>query len=204
MKSFSVFSLGLTGCLFLAGCSAVPVSSMLALSRIDFTTTHLQDMRVAVELPETIRPQAKSVTLDLGVIQGRTNEKYQFNLVPVGGQTEPKALQGLATKGRNIFAYKLRDADVRTIEELRARMLASKEAGKKGALSLGVGAKEFCRASAFPDGPLRASTFISTTETGGYVAVVKDYDLRDDPAVAASLINLPDCDQKTTPAVDAQ
>jgi hypothetical protein len=56
-----------------------------------------------------------------------------------------------------------------------------------------VAAREFCRIADLPKDAVIASTYIATSETGGYIAVVKNYDLRDDKTVAASLETLDDC-----------
>jgi hypothetical protein len=166
---------------------------MIPLSRIDFQTTRLEDMRVALELPKAIQPKTRGVMLDVDVSLGNAKEKMVFRLVPTESASEPKGLIAASSDARKIYTFRLSPHDVETLDATRQRIIAGKQNGEKGSLGIGVAAREFCRASAFPKDGLLATTYIATSETGGYIAVVKNYDLRDDKTVAISLETLDDC-----------
>jgi hypothetical protein len=193
LRQFSVPFKVISVLFLLSGCTSIPVSSLITLSRIDFQTTRLQDLRVALELPDAIRPQTRGVMLNVEVSLGNAREKMEFRLEPAGGASEPKGLIAASSQGREIYTFKLSDKDVQTLEATRRRIMTGKEKGEKGSLGMGVAAREFCRAAALSEGSIFASTYIATSETGGYIPMLRNYDLRDDKTVAASLTHLNAC-----------
>ncbi len=193
MYYFSTSIKAFAAAFLLASCTSVPVSSLLALNRIDFETTRLADLRVALELPDSIQPKARGVMLDVDVGLGNSHEKIVFRLVPADSSSEPKGLISASTSGREIHTFKLTAKDVETLEATRQRILTGKQKGQSGSLGFGVAAREFCQVSTMPKDGIFASTFIATSETGGYIAVVKDYDLKSDRTVANSLATLEKC-----------
>jgi hypothetical protein len=56
--------------LAMAGCSHMPVTSMVKLARVDFETSDPAQLRAAIKLPRTLRPQPNGVTLRLAVQVG--------------------------------------------------------------------------------------------------------------------------------------
>ncbi len=193
MRSYCTPIKAIAVLILLTSCTSVPLSSLPALSRIDFQTTRMEDLRVALELPKVIRPKERGVMLDVAASLGSAQEKMQFRLIPADGPKEPQGLISASSRDRAVYTFKLTAQDVDTLNQTRARILDAKQNGDKGELSLGIAAKEFCRVSALPEGTIAATTYIATTETNGYIPVIRNYDLRDDKTVAASLSNLIDC-----------
>ena len=181
--------------LVLGGCTSVPLASMAALSKVDFTTTQFSDLRVAVELQEQIRPLASGVTLEVAVKSPSADEKLSFKLEPISATREPAGLIAPAAPGRKIYSFKLREKDVAKLNATRERLMAKKSNGERGTLAIGVSAKEFCRTGPIDKRAFVASTFVATTETRGYVVVLKDYDLTQDKNVSTSIKNLPACEK---------
>ena len=70
---------------------------------------------------------------------------------------------------------------------------AAKAEKKKGSLSMGVSAKEFCLAAPLPQGPLYTTTWMLTSETLAYVELARNYDLRSDDTIAAGLKDVAPC-----------
>ena len=57
--------------LAMAGCSHMPVTSMVKLARVDFETSDPAQLRAAIKLPRTLRPQPNGVALRIAVQVGR-------------------------------------------------------------------------------------------------------------------------------------
>lgn len=178
----------------LAGCTSVPLMSFVALSRIDFATTDLEAMRVAIRLPEAIQPRPGGVKMDavkkLGV---GLEEKTTFLLVPARDSGDRMSSVNTEKPGFATHIYRLSDADLKRFEALRADLVRSKQDGKRGSLGLGIATTEFCRVRPVPEGPLPATTYLLTSETARYVVVTDDYDLRKDESLARDLAILEAC-----------
>ena len=59
----------------MAGCSHMPVTSMVKLARVDFETSDPAQLRAAIKLPRTLRPQPNGVALRIAVQVGRAPEE---------------------------------------------------------------------------------------------------------------------------------
>jgi hypothetical protein len=177
----------------ISACSTIPVSSMLALSRIDFTTTRIDALRVAIELPSAIKPRVGGVHMDVVAKLGEKEDKFTFKLAEDQAQIGMKGLLPIPEAGKQMHAYRLRDEDAATLMRLRAERQSNKVEGEQGSLAIGVAAKEFCRNSSLADVELTVTTFIATSETNGFVTVSKNYDLRGDQKIAAEVVNMPLC-----------
>jgi hypothetical protein len=59
----------------MAGCSHMPVTSMVKLARIDFETSDPAQLRAAIKLPRMLRPQPNGVALRIAVQVGRAPEE---------------------------------------------------------------------------------------------------------------------------------
>jgi hypothetical protein len=179
--------------LALAACTSIPVSSLMALSRVDFATTRIDALRVAVELPSAIAPEEDGVHLEVTAKLGEKEDKFRFKLQKDVAQIGMKGLLPFPEEGKQIYAYRLRDEDVVTLAKLRRDRLENKQKGEKGSLSIGVSAKEFCRNKDIRNADLTLTTYIATSETKGFVPVVRNYDVRGDKDISAALDHLPLC-----------
>lgn len=179
-------------CLGLSACMSVPLSSLPALSRIEFMTTDLSALRVAVRMPDAIRPKAGGAQMEaLKTLEDGTKEQSVYLLIPTDeptGEIQP-ALAGEAT-----HVFRLSDADRARFEALRAGLLRHKQEGKRGSLGLGIATKEFCRQRELPSGPIPVTTYLRTSETARYVTLTDRLDLRRDDAMAKALPDLKRCD----------
>jgi hypothetical protein len=190
-RHFSSVFLALT----LSACTTIPMSSMLALSRIDFTTTRIEEMRVAVELPSVIKPRVGGVQMEVAAKLGNNVDKFTFKLAEDQAQIGMRGMLPFPAAGKQMYAYRLRDEDVATLMRLRAERLNEKTDGEKGSLSIGVAAKEFCRIGSLASVDLTVTTFIATSETNGYIAVSNNFDLRSDKKIADEIITMPSCEK---------
>ena len=174
----------------MAGCSHMPVTSMVKLARVDFETSDPAQLRAAIKLPRTLRPQPKGVALRIAVQVGRAPEEardFMLRELP-----EPAELTREAGAGSHIFAYRIDDADLARLAAFRAELIAKKSSGQKGSISISV-RPQACKVGELPDGPITFSTYLRTAETKDYVALARDVDLRSIVPNAAVVAEIPRC-----------
>jgi hypothetical protein len=175
----------------LASCASIPLSSLVALQRIDFQTTDFAALRVAVQLPDAIRTRSGSVRMIATVsYDGGAARKETLFLQEAGDDTAASASmrQGYHTRG-----FRLRDEDVVRLETIRSEIKAARADGRKGSLGFGIEAKEFCRAGEISSGPLLITTFLRTVETIRFIPLIRDFDLRSDKQFAEEAEKLAPC-----------
>ncbi|MGY8708190.1 hypothetical protein RAD16_20815 [Bradyrhizobium sp. 18BD] len=183
-----------TAALMLAGCGSVPLTSIPPLARIDASTTDLSMLRVAVQLPDALRPRSGGVKLDVVTkLTGEAETRTSFAMMEMSARERG----GLPAPPQNasIYAYRLSLEDAARFEALRASMIEQGKQGKHGSMGLGVAAKEFCRANAAPQASLPVTIYLMTSETKSFVPVAKDFDLLSDPAMAGGLEAIQPCGQ---------
>jgi len=176
--------------LAMAGCSHMPVTSMVKLARVDFETSDPAQLRAAIKLPRTLRPQPNGVALRIAVQVGRAPEEardFMLRELP-----EPAELRREAGADSRIFAYTIDDADLARLAAFRAELIAKKSSGQKGSISISV-RPQACKADELPDGPIYFSTYLRTAETKDYVALARDVDLRSFVPNAAVVASIPRC-----------
>lgn len=179
--------------LVLSGCGSVPLTSIAPLARIDAKTTDLSMLRVAVQLPDALRPRAGGVKLDVVVkVTGEPETKTSFAMTEVADARERSALPP-PPAGASSTIYRLSPGDAARFDALRASVLEQSGKGRKGSMGLGVAAREFCRAGEAPSARLPVTIYLMTSETRSFVPVVKDFDLLGDPALAGGLASLDRC-----------
>jgi hypothetical protein len=178
--------------LMLAGCGSVPLTSIPPLARIDARTTDLSMLRVAVQLPEALRPRSGGGKLDVVTrLAGEAEVETSFAMIELSARERG----GLPAPPQNssIHAYRLSPEDATRFEALRASMVEQGKNGKRGSMGLGVAAKEFCRANAGPPASLLVTIYLMTSETKSFVPVVRDFDLLSEPAMAGGLDAIQPC-----------
>jgi hypothetical protein len=173
--------------LAMAGCSHMPVTSMVKLARVDFETSDPVQLRAAIKLPRTLRPRPNGVALRIAVQVGRAPEEARdFILREI---PEPAELTREASADSHIFAYRIDDSDLARLAAFRAELIAKKSSGQKGSISISV-RPQACKAGELADGPVYFTTYLRTAETKDYVALARDVDLRSivpDPAAVAGI-----------------
>jgi hypothetical protein len=161
--------------LVLSGCSHVPVTSLLRLSRIDLATTDAAQLRAAVRLPEALRPLPRSMVLRVTVRKKDGQELTEgFALQEIPAADEALPLRAEAEAGMRIAVYRIDPAELAHVAAFRTQAVAQEAAG--GRLTI---APEACRAGELPRGPLLVSTYLRTVETDGFVPLTRAVDLRE-------------------------
>lgn len=160
----------------LAACGHMPVTSLLALSKVDFATTEPQALRAAVVLPKSLSPQRVVLRLT-GRINNGPDQHEDFQLEEFTDPFLPASLTGAGNDAR-IGAYRLTDADAARMAAFRTSLFRQKaESGGTGVLEMTIN-PEACLVSPPAEGPVLATTYIKTSETNTYVALARNFDLR--------------------------
>jgi hypothetical protein len=171
--------------LTITGCSHMPVTSMVKLARIDFEATDPVQLRAAIKLPRTLRPQPNGVSLRIAVQVGRAPEEVRDFLLRE--LPDPAELMREAGAGSHVFAFRIDDADLVRLKAFRSELIAKKSSGQKGSISISL-RPQACKVEELAEGPLYFTTYLRTAETKDYVPLARNVDLRSfvpDAAVAA-------------------
>ncbi len=176
--------------LTMAGCSHMPVTSMVKLARVDFETTDPAQLRAAIKLPRTLRPQPNGVALRIAVQVGRSPEEARDFLLRE--LPEPAELTREAGTESHIFAYRIDDGDLARLMAFRAELISRKSSGQKGSISISV-RPQACKSGELPNGPVYFTTYLRTAETKNYVPLARDVDLRSIVPDATAVDNIPRC-----------
>ena len=178
----------------LLGCMSVPLTSLVPLSRIDIGTTDLAVLRVAITLPEAVKPHAGAVVMDaVSTIDSEPAQKTAFRLIETDEAVYLLNVPAAAEPGFATYVYRLSDDALGRFDALRRTALQQHAAGKAASLGFGIATDEFCTLGPLPAGPLLTTTYLLTSETGRYVVVTDRVDLRAQPKVAPELAHLGRC-----------
>lgn len=177
----------LVAALALVGCGAMPVSSMMALSRLDLVTTDLASLQAGVTMPDTLRPLPGTVRLMVRVTAPGAERDGVFLLEPDAAASARARLDLPPGPGRRTLAFRL---TAPSLADLAAfRQAAASRSGAR--MTIGVAA-DACRNGPIMAGPIAITTLLRTQQTGRFV-VLAQLDLRhlvSTDAIAA----LPACD----------
>lgn len=168
-----------------AGCGHMPVTSMVRLAQVDFQTTDPDKLRVAVQLPRMLEARAEGTVLRLTVgLASGASQARNFALRAVS--------EGDAPAGEATAAFALAPRDVAELRMFRASLTRQQKSGAGGSLTIAV-QPDVCRTAPLPEGPVLFSTYLKTAETGGYVTLTRDVDLRTLAPGADIVARIPEC-----------
>jgi hypothetical protein len=142
-------------------------------------------LRAAVKLPRLVQPKPQGVALRIGVkLSGGQEEFQDFVLREVSDPNDVLALHRELDADTHVFAYRLDPAEAARLgvfrEALKKKQAAS--GGRGGSLTISIHSQA-CRSGELPPQPIMLTTYLRTAETGGYVPLARDVDLRTiDPA----------------------
>jgi hypothetical protein len=160
----------------LTACGHMPVTSLLKLSKVDFATTDPQALRAAVAVPDSLLPQRVVLRLT-GRIDKGPDQREKFQLEEFADPALLDSVTGTKA-GLRIAAYRLTAADAARLSAFRTSLFRQKAAsGGVGELEMTIH-PEACLISPPEQGPVLATTYLKTSETGTYVALARDFDLR--------------------------
>ena len=158
----------------------MPVTSMIRLARADLAATDPAQLRAAVKLPRALRLKPTGVSLRIGVkLAGGEEEAQDFLLREVSDPADVLALHRELDPNTHVFAYRLDPAEAARLAAFRDALKKKQDASGRrgGALTIAV-RPDACRTGDLPDRPVYVTTYLKTAETGGYVPLARDLDLR--------------------------
>ncbi len=159
------------------GCGHMPVTSMVKLAAVDLQTTDPEQLRVAVKLPNALRARAEGTVLRIGVrLADGAEDVRDFALRELTEPAERGALKRDMEAGSHLSAYALAAAEVASLRTFRSALIR-RQKGSGGAITISV-RPDACRTGPLPDGAVPFTTYLRTAETGGYVTLARDVDLR--------------------------
>lgn len=178
----------------LAACTSIPLTSIPKLARINFMTTDIPQIRIAITAP----PQ-------LGLMKppGYFTYKYQ-----IGGEAEHEDKIALEETfdpveranvpddippGSSLHVFRMPSASADQLQKLRDDEKQRATNGKKhGSLTIGI-VGNFCKKSELPVGPILSTDFVLTSETQGWVTFTRNYDLRSTKTGQDELAKIESC-----------
>jgi hypothetical protein len=164
----------------LDGCTTMPVTSMVQLARTDLASTDPAQLRAAVKIPAALRlrPQGNALRIVVKLRNGE-EEANEFALQTVTDPHEQGSLQAEHDANTTIAAYRIDPAELPKLIAFRDRLKSRQQAtgGRGGTITIAV-RPQACRTGALPDGAIPFTTYLRTQETGGYVPLARDVDLR--------------------------
>ncbi len=167
-------------CLLLAACASVPLSTMWALKDFDITTTEIERLRVAVRMPEFVllKPVRTKMTFGLWDDDRTVDVKYEFVLQKLDKSAETVDLAKFEKPGFLVHAFRLNPRDYSKMETVRRQFAAMKEEfGDKANGSMSITASG-CEQAGHEKQPVNMTTFIKAPETGKFVVLSKELDIR--------------------------
>ena len=159
-----------------SGCSHVPIWSMVRLSQVDFATTDPAALRAAIKLPKTIATRRRQVIMRVAVKAESLQAAKDFVLTEVTDPADLMPLHQELAVGTVIVAYRVAPHELDRLTKFRAEILRRKR-GRRGSLSISI-KPSVCRDGDLPPGPVLLSTYLMNSETGSYVTLVRNVDLR--------------------------
>jgi hypothetical protein len=164
----------------LGGCGHMPVMSMVRLARVEFDKTDPAQLRAAVKIPKVLRPVAQGVALRVSVrLRSGEQETNDFLLSEIFDPAELYPLRDEVDATSQIYAYRLSTAEAERLGSFRVGLLKRQQAsgGRGGSLTIEI-KPDVCRTGTIAHGPVLTTTYLRTGETGSYVPLARNVDLR--------------------------
>lgn len=193
MKRWLPFLIAVLGAL--AACTHMPVTSMVRLARVDFTNTDPGELRAAVKLPRAVQPRPNGVSLRIGVRLASGHEEVQdFLLREVSDPSDVLTLNRELDRNTHIFAYRVDPAEVARLVAFRDALKRKQDAsgGRGGTITIAI-RPDACRSADLAQRSVYVTTYLRTPETGSYVPLTRDVDLRTIAAGRDLAAELPLC-----------
>ncbi|MCB8821266.1 hypothetical protein [Microvirga rosea] len=147
-------------------------------------------------MPSALRPERVVLRFTGRINKGR-DQREDFVLARFDDSMISEALPD-PTSGRSLTAYRLTPSDADRLASFRASLFRQKATqGGHGELEMTIH-PEACLVGAAPSGPVLATTYLRTSETEGYVALVRDFDLRTVDPERDLVATAPACVGETT------
>lgn len=188
--------------LILTGCMGTPVTSIPSLARIDFETTQVAELAVAVRVPENVRSAPEGAVLTMIISDPDNPEATQtgrFLLEETQAASSDGYLVSQQRNGDRVLSYRLKRDDIARFRALRALRFTASGDRRQGSLTA---MPRLCRTANWQADELHVSVYLKTSEIGRFVPVVKDRDLRKDLTNDSLNVLLPVCGKQQARLTD--
>ena len=173
-RSIHSLSLALVTSLLVA-CTAIPISSMYSLSKIEPMNIDPEQIRVAIRVDESVNAAHGNAQITMGYKAEKAgiDEEHEFDVQLTSAQTlTPKLTRGKLA-GERVTVMSLSAEDARTMRDFQQRLYQYKAAGIDGDGSFSLRLKDLCLDSALPDGDIPLTLFLKTESDEDYIVFVK-------------------------------
>lgn len=182
-------------CAILASCATIPVTSIYKLRNFDLATTDVSRLRVAVQIPQSIRIKPAGVRMIVAarLQNGSFSQHEAFVLEELDRLTGSAEPQPKPAKWTHVAAYRLKSADAGRISGFREKIAQLKQRHGdevKGSISIDV---DSCARTLIADGPVLITTWIRSEETVEYVVLNRNLDLRRESEKAGQPLEIKPC-----------
>lgn len=176
----------------LTGCSHVPLTSLMALRRIDPLTTDPARLFAAVRHPAALRTRPGDVRLSLVVERTGGGDRRELDIaletVPTGTPGVPRAPE--AGAGQMVDVFRVPPVEAPRLVAFRAQILEDKRRDPDGTHGRLTVTARACHDTSVPlPTRLIVDTFLSTDGAPDFVPVVVGYDLA---GVASKAVGAPE------------
>ena len=171
--------LALVALLFEA-CTAIPISSMYSLSKIEPLQTNPEHIRVAIRVNESVNATHGSAQIIIGykAEDGSIDEEYEFDVRLTSAQTlTPKLTRGMLP-GERVTVMSLLPQDARIMKDIQQRVYKYDAAGGDGDGIFSLRLRKLCLDKKLPDGDIPLTMFLRTESHEDYIVFVR-YELHD-------------------------
>jgi hypothetical protein len=190
MNRNALFALALV----LAGCSTIPLSSIPKLYRINFMTTDIDRIRIALTVPPSFGLLPPPATFKY--VYELEGEEEHSSSIPLEETREPADLVDIPGDwpvGSTLHVFRMPPSSAAQLAKLREdEKQRAKTEKKKGNFSIGIKGN-FCEVSESPDGPILTTTYVLTSETETWTTFTRNLDVREQKGAEDIMAKLEPC-----------
>ncbi len=191
MHGLMVQGVGMAGLLALSACNGAPLRDAYALRKVDPVTTDVQALRVAVAVPDTIRPTQEAVEMVASLTSpGGVAQMYTFDLIPIPNTPDLAKVAEDQPADMQVYGFRIVPDDIAAFEAFRTKARANKEDDGQGSLTVDP---KLCHEGAAPPDPLPLVIYLKTAELDRFVVLNSVKNLREDVTDQDLRIVAPPC-----------
>lgn len=178
--------------LILSSCGHVPLTSLPKLKQLNLMTLDVQQLRVAVEMPDGLEVRQGSAIIRTGLRETDTEPALEERIVlqPVQLDDAIKATANLSPRAE---VFRIAATDTARVEVLRAAVRQRKKQDPDSASGFLTVTSAACRSAPLPPGPLLVSTKLKTAADETYFVLTRNVDLRAIIPAARLKTDIPVC-----------
>ena len=190
--------LGLVLAVGVAGCTSIPVGSLWQLRKFDFEAFDPAELRLALNLPDTLALGPQGLRVSVKVTRGSAEvpTEHSYWLREREARAPMAGLPMVAHRAQRWVVLQLDATDAQRMQRMRDQLMATKAADGQGKSSVEINAEpRLCSRGAGPEPTARVSAAVRWREDPGYVILLDGKSLKElNAMVDAPPGALPRCD----------